>query len=217
MKIEEDRRFGWLYTARPQESTPKRLLLLLHGWTGDENSMWKFVPDLPADYAILAPRAPYPAPRKLGGYSWREIKPGTWGAPTLDELHFSADALVLLVDEWSASVKGASLPVDLIGFSQGGALAVVLMALYPQRLRKVAVLSGFIPAGAEPLLAEQSLSHLGIFWAHGTKDEMITFSRGLDAVEKLRAAGADLRFCQADVGHRVARSCRLALHNFFGE
>ena len=58
-------------TLRIQESTlqPSRLLLLIHGLTGDENVMWVFARDLPAHYWMVAPRAPYAA--EPGGYSWR--------------------------------------------------------------------------------------------------------------------------------------------------
>jgi phospholipase/carboxylesterase len=217
IEIETKAEKGWVFTERPHTAIPKRILLLLHGWTGDENSMWRFASEIPSDYAVFAPRAPYPAPVKLGGYSWREIKPGTWGAPTLDELHFSADALVSFVDERFASVKTASPRIDLIGFSQGGALAVLLAALYPRRMGKVAVLSGFVPVGAEALLKPRLLADVRFFWAHGTQDEMIAFSRGADAVRRLQAAGAEVSFCRADVAHRVSRNCRLALTRFFAE
>lgn len=44
------------------------VFVMLHGWTGDENSMWIFAPRLPADAILLAPRGLYESP--LGGYSW---------------------------------------------------------------------------------------------------------------------------------------------------
>ncbi|MBI4732403.1 MAG: hypothetical protein HY781_09850 [Chloroflexi bacterium] len=75
---------GWTYRLRPATVRPARLLLMLHGWTGDENSMGLFAANMPEQYVVLLPRGPYPAPG--GGYSWRELLPGTWSLPTLDEL-----------------------------------------------------------------------------------------------------------------------------------
>ena len=45
-------------TLRIRESTlqPPRLLLLIHGLTGDENVMWVFARDLAAHYWMVAPR-----------------------------------------------------------------------------------------------------------------------------------------------------------------
>ena len=207
-------KFGWRFRVRPIESKPSRVLLLLHGWTGDESSMWTFAHNFSSDYAIIAPRASYPAPAEKGGYSWREIKPGTWGSPTLEELRFAADALVSLMDEWSASVKIASPTFDIVGFSQGAALAITLTALHPARVDKVAVLSGFVPPGVDALLRPNLLDRVRFFWAHGTKDEMISIERGCASIKSLQKAGADVHLCQADVGHKVSKDCRRALDGF---
>ena len=60
----------WTYRFLPPQRASRRLLLLLHGWTGDENSMWVFARNFPRAAWMLAPRAPFLAPS--GGYSWRE-------------------------------------------------------------------------------------------------------------------------------------------------
>lgn len=207
--------FGWVFCTRSLSETPKRVLLLLHGWTGDENAMWTFTNNFPTDYAIIAPRAPFSAPKEKGGYSWRDLKPGTWGSPTLDELRPPADALVSLVDEWRATLNIANARFDVVGFSQGGALATLLAILYPQRIRKLAVLAGFVPKGvAEAHLLPNMLDGIQCFWAHGTEDNLVSFERGRSSAEMLEKAGAQLRFCAADVGHRVSRECRRALDVF---
>lgn len=216
-KTELIEKFGWTFRFHSAEKSPSRVLLLLHGWTGDESSMWQFTHNFPSDYAIIAPRAPYLAPADKGGYAWREIKPGTWGSPTLDELHFAADNLLSLARFGLDSAKMASPKFDVIGFSQGAALATILAALYPKRVGKVAVLSGFIPSGAEALLCPHLLNDVRFFWAHGIKDELIPFERGQASIKLLENAGADVHLCQADVGHRVSKDCRLALKTFLSK
>lgn len=206
--------FGWTFRVSPIIDVPSRVLLLLHGWTGDENSMWAFAHNLTSHYSIIAPRAPYSAPPDKGGYSWRELKPGTWGSPTLEELGIAADALVSLVDDWSASLSITSPTFDMVGFSQGGALANTLAALHPDRVGKVAILSGFVPSGVERLLHPTLLDDTPFFWAHGTKDELISIDRGRASIELLQKAGADVQLCQAEVGHRVSKECWRSLENF---
>ena len=154
-----------------------------------------------------------PPPDK-GGYSWRELKPGTWGSPTLEELSLAADALVSLVDDWSASLSLASPTFDMVGFSQGGALAATLVALHPARVGKVAVLSGFVPSGVERLLHPGLLEDIRFFWSHGTKDELISIERGRASIEFLENAGAEVQFCQAEIGHRVSKECWRSLATF---
>jgi phospholipase/carboxylesterase len=207
--------FGWVFRARSLSERPQQALLLLHGWTGDENSMWAFAKNFSPQYAILAPRAPFLAPKEKGGYSWRDLKPGTWGKPTLDELRPPADGLVSLVDGWLAALNIPDARFDVAGFSQGGALATLLAILYPQRIRKLAVLAGFVPKGVDDAqLTPGLLSGIDCFWAHGTQDDLVTFERGRESAQRLEAAGAQVRFCEADVGHRVSRECRHALDAF---
>lgn len=208
---------AWTYRVSQPKPSAARLLLLLHGWTGDERSMWRYVKKLPEDYLMIAPRAPYDSKLEKGGYSWRDIKPGTWGAPTLDELRLAAENLVSLADFWLATAKLTSARFDVIGFSQGGALATTIAALYPHRVDRIAVLSGFVPPGVDELLHPNLLKGLRVFWAHGTKDEMISYQRGRASAKLLEKAGAAVSFCTADVEHRVGRECRYSLNEFFAQ
>src|SRR5450759_60210 len=161
----------WIFRFRPANTAPSRLLVLLHGLTGDENSMWVFAHKFPAQVAVLAPRGLYVAPE--GGYTWLEMRPGTWGLPMLDDLRTSAEALIRFVDDWSHSAGVRADQIDLIGFSQGAALAYTLALLHPEWIRALAVLSGFMPVGAEDLLARRLLAGKPVFVAHGRQDNMI--------------------------------------------
>jgi phospholipase/carboxylesterase len=204
---------GWTMRVRHAAQHPARFLLLLHGWTGDENSMWLFARNLPADLWIAAPRAPYTAPE--GGYSWRPLQPGTWGLPSLSDLRPAAEALLRLVDEVSASVGVDASQFDVAGFSQGGALTNTLALLYPQRIRRAAVLAGFMPGGVDDLLARRVLQGKPFFVAHGAQDNLVPLERARQSVELLEQAGAQVIFCQADVGHKVSADCLRSLESFF--
>lgn len=206
-------RGSWVLRLRPAASDPARLLLLLHGWTGDENSMWVFVRNFPENFGILAPRAPYPAPE--GGYSWRAITPNSWGFPGLDELRPAADALVRLVDELAREQAWDAAQFDVIGFSQGAALTCLLGLLHPQRVRRIGVLAGFLPVGAETLLAARPLAGKSIYMAHGTQDELVPIQRARETVAALEQAGAQVSYCEVETGHKVSAECLRGMETFF--
>ena len=110
---------GWVMRVRHAAQEPARFLLLLHGWTGDENSMWVFASKAPEDVWIAAPRAPHAA--EQGGYSWRTLHPGTWGLPTLNDLKPAADSLIRLVDEAESrqlnrDYRGKDRPTNVLSF-----------------------------------------------------------------------------------------------------
>jgi len=203
----------WILNVHHATQEPARFMLLLHGWTGDENSMWIFANGCPDDMWIAAPRAPYSV--EEGGYSWREIQPGNWGLPTLSDLKPAADNLIRLVDGFSVSVGVDATQFDVTGFSQGGALANILTLLYPHRIHKAAVLAGFMPGGVDELLAQRVLADKPFFVAHGTQDNLIPVERAQQSIELLEHAGAVVSFCESEVGHKVGADCLQSLKVFW--
>ena len=204
----------WIFRFRPATAEPSRLLVLLHGWTGDENSMWVFARKLPAQVAVLAPRGPYNAPD--GGYTWCEIRPGTWGLPVMDDLRPSAEALIGFVDDWSQATGVSANQIDLIGFSQGAALSYTLALLHPERIRALAALSGFMPDGAADLIARRPLAEKSVFVAHGKQDKTIPVEQARRSVALLEGSGAQVTYCESDGGHKVSADCFTGLTDMFG-
>jgi phospholipase/carboxylesterase len=199
------------WTLRILPSSSKHILLMLHGWTGDENSMWVFARNFPADYYIIAPRAPHPAPET--GYSWRAPAPrGSW--PTIDLMRPSAAALIDLLDTFSRAYDLDASTVDVIGFSQGAALTFTLGLLYPQRVQKMGILAGFAPDGAEQILAPGQLNGKHTFVAHGTQDQMVPIAQARRTLQLLETAGAQVTYCESEIGHKLSAACLSALEAY---
>ncbi len=194
-----------------------RLLLLVHGLTGDENSMWVFARDLPAAYWMVAPRAPHVAQMAEGGYSWRPAELENVDRFSLDQLHSAAEGLIRLVDEYAASVGLDASAFDVMGFSQGAAMCSLLAFLYPQRIRKVGILAGFVPDGLGELVSRRPLEGKPFLVVHGTKDQMVRIERARAAIKILEQAGAQVTYCEDEVGHKVSVTCLRALKKFFAD
>jgi phospholipase/carboxylesterase len=202
----------WTLRIQPSQSAVPRLLVLIHGWTGDENSMWVFTRGLSSDYWIIAPRAPHTS--EPSGFSWRPLHVETFGKPSFEELLPSAEALIRLIDEYSASVKVDASQFDLMGFSQGAAMVNVLGMLHPNRVRRMGVLAGFVPSGLDDYITKKTLAGKNVFVAHGTKDEMVTVERAQDSIRLLEQAGAQVTYCEDEVGHKLSANCLRALERY---
>ena len=203
---------NWILRVRPAHVEHPRLLVLIHGWTGDENSMWVFARGLSTDHWMVAPRAPYLA--EPSGFSWRPHQPGTFGRPRFEVLRPAVDGLIRLIDEYSASVKVDALQFDLAGFSQGAAMVNLAGMLYPHRVRKMGVLAGFVPAGLDELIAQKPLDGKNIFVAHGTQDQLVPIDRARASIELLEQAGAQVTYCEDEVGHKVSANCLRAFEHY---
>lgn len=207
----------WTLRIREASEASPRLLLLIHGLTGDENSMWVFARDIPAHYWIVAPRGPHPSGMEQGGYSWRPPRGETEDLPGLEQLRPAAGLLIRLVDEYSASQGFAAQTFDVMGFSQGAAMSGLLAFLYPERVRKVGILAGFAPEGLEELVSQRPLEGKSFFVAHGTKDETVPVERARASMEILEKAGAQVTYCEDEVGHKVSVACLRALKKFLSD
>lgn len=205
----------WTFRIRqPRENraSPNRIMLLLHGHLGNENSMWILTNPLPQDYILLAPRAPL----KLGEdqYSWHKVTPA-W--PDLDQYQIITDELLARVAAWQAESDLSIERYDLMGFSQGAVLAYALSILHPKKIRKVAALAGFIPQSWQEKLSPGLLKDKEFYISHGKRDQIVPLSQGRKAAHLLQESGAEVLFCEANSGHKLSVNCFKGLGTFFGQ
>ena len=194
----------------PDRDGPLRLLLMLHGWTGDENSMWIFTPRLPQNFIIISPRGLFPTP--MGGYGWVENDIKGW--PTMSDFNAAMQELMDLID--SLDFPGIyENRFNILGFSQGAALGYALALTYPERINKLAGLSGFFPEPTQGGLVGGRLRGKRIFVAHGLKDEMVPVEKARRVVEALKYSGAEVIYCEEDVGHKLSSGCFRGMDGYF--
>lgn len=202
---------GWVFRQRvPQGEGPHPVVLMLHGWTGDEHAMWIFASRLPAEAMLLAPRGLYSTP--YGGYGWHPHKAKSW--PWIDDFQPSIEALRLILTE-EYFPRADFLDLSLLGFSQGAALSFSYGLLFPFKVRLLAGLSGFMPDGAQALVRNRPLVNKKVFMAHGIQDDLVPITKARQAVGLLEDAGAKVTYCEDDVGHKLSRGCFRGLQAFF--
>jgi len=179
----------------PQPEATRGLAVFLHGWTGDEHSMDVLGAGLAQGWWRISLRAPFRA--APGGFSWT-----TEHAEPTRSIEYTAAAEAVR-DYLRALGLPGGLPLVLVGFSQGSALAFSAIAAGLIPASGLAVLSGFLPHGIEP----SALADLRVFWSHGIRDELVSVDRARADVRRLEMAGAKVDYCEADVGHKVALPC----------
>lgn len=206
---------GWTLKVRqPAGEGPYPVILLIHGWTGDEHSMWVFAPRLPKHALLIAPRAPYPSNHpEIAGYSW--VQERADGFSTLEMFAPAVAAFETLLAELPAHFPQADFArFGMAGFSQGSAFSVAYATQNAAHVQRLAMLAGFLPEASQAALP--ALSGLPVFIAHGTQDQTVPVARAHAAREQLAAAGAQVRYCESEVGHKLGANCVTELAEFFG-
>ncbi len=143
------------------------LLVLLHGYGADEHDLFALTPHLPSEFAVAALRAPLEPPFPTPGRSWYPIE----GLESRDPVHVTRAAEAVLA--WLEIVAGEATAVGLLGFSQGGAVALQALRLDPERIAFVANLSGYAMPGELPRDADLTELRPPVFWGRGVLDEVI--------------------------------------------
>lgn len=200
--------------SSPTESRATRVGLMLHGWTGDETSMWVFANNLPDNWLLIAPRAPYPSQSTdHGGFSWIDKGIDHWPTfrdfiPALNDLHLDLSELELNFPTTNFD------RIAIFGFSQGAAAAFVYSILFATQVTKLGMLAGFLPSNSEGFIPDVRQTNLEIFLGHGSMDKIVPVSRAEEANHALVKLGYSPHLCISDVGHRLGSECFKAFSNF---
>ena len=195
---------------KPVGKGPYPVLLMLHGWTGDENSMWIFSPRLLKNAILIAPRGIYQT--KSSGYSWHADIAMHW--PRVDDFLTSMEEVMKAISTIQIPEANHS-ELHIIGFSQGAALGYTLAVMNPLKVTTLVGLSGFLPDGVSNLLKPDHLKGLPVFIAHGAEDDIVPIERARMSVGSLQDAGAAVVYCEDQVGHKLSAKCFRGLEAFY--
>lgn len=177
-----------LWSAGPQQREGRPLLVILHGYGSNEADLFSLSPYLPLSPVIASLRAPFTAPWPVDGYSWFRLRqradvslPGLVADDDSDAPRTPAvapdstpEACIDAVLSWLDSLETPPSQIGLLGFSQGGVMAIELMRRQPERFSFVVNLSGFVYEGEQPGDVALAESLPPVFWGRGTQDDVIT-------------------------------------------
>ena len=181
------------------------VLFLFHGYGSDEEDLFSFASELSGELFIISVRAPFAM--QPFGHCWYTINFGAnfgkWS--DVDEAVKSRDLILNFIDEAVEAYGLDPEQVNLLGFSQGTVLSYAVALSYPEKIKNVVALSGYID---ENLLIENYLKkdhgHLHIYCSHGQVDQVIPPSWAQKIPEFLENLKIDHIYEEFPTGHGVS-------------
>lgn len=181
------------------------VIIMLHGYGSDENDLFSFASELPSKYAIISLRAPI-AMQPFGN-AWYNIYFDADEGKFSDDVQAieSRDQVAELIDEIILKYEVDGSAVTLLGFSQGTILSFAVALSYPEKVKNVIGLSGYInEAILKQGYRENDISKLNIYSSHGSVDQVIPVDWARKTKPFLKELGIDCSFSEFPVGHGVA-------------
>ena len=161
MKVVIDDFSLWSVSADQRGERP--LVVLLHGRGGREDDMEQFFDLLPPTHVAVSLRA---ALSHGSGFSWLGETDGAALASKLDDA-------AMEVLRWIEANRGDAPCIGLIGWSQGGAVAIQALRISPTVPAFVVTLGGFSGGSFRADDAKLASLRPPVFWGHGDADDVI--------------------------------------------
>ena len=188
-------------TTPSEDKTP--LLLLLHGYGSNEEDLFSFAPELPENYFIISAKAPIEM--QPYGNAWYHISIDPDGVKSSDNegAKVARDMIATFIDEAVKEYDLDPYNVTLLGFSQGTILSYAVALTYPEKVKNVIGLSGYINEDIIDLKSNPSYTHLNIYNSHGTVDQVIPLEAAQKTPDYLEKVGIKSSLSTFPVGHGV--------------
>lgn len=194
------------HVTRPsslKENAP--LIIMCHGYGSDENNLFSFAQELPEELFIISVRAPYPM--QPYGNAWYAInfdaQQNKWN--DVEQAVASRDKISNFIDEACAEYPVAPNNVTLLGFSQGTILSYAVALTYPEKVKNIIALSGYVSEDMLPDdVSEKDYSHLDFYCSHGSVDQVIPVDWARKAPKFLDNLNIKHTYSEFPVGHGVA-------------
>ncbi|MGA8853992.1 MAG: alpha/beta fold hydrolase, partial [Christiangramia sp.] len=170
-----DKNFSLQHIIRKPKTQSEKapVLIMLHGYGSDENDLFSFADELAKELFIISAKAPYSM--QPYGNAWYAIHFDNKDGKFSDDLQAitSRDTIRDFIDEVIENYPVDPENINLLGFSQGSILSYAVALSYPEKIKNVVALSGYINQGIlKNGFENNNFSNLKFYCSHGSVDQV---------------------------------------------
>lgn len=180
------------------------LILMLHGYGSDEKDLFSFANELPEEYIVISLKAPHAM--QPPGNAWYAInfdaQKGKFS--DIEQAILSRELVKTFLEEAIEAYPIDKNKVSLLGFSQGTILSFALALSYPEVIKNVIGLSGYVDTNMiEAGYESKDFSHLKVYNSHGSVDQVIPVEWARQNKPLLEKLNIDTVYEEYPVGHGI--------------
>ncbi len=180
-------------------------LIMLHGYGSDENDLFSFAEELPEELFIISVKAPN-AMQPFGN-AWYAIHWDNNDGKFSDDTQAieSREKIKEFIDEVIENYDLDPDNINLLGFSQGSILSYAVALSYPDKIKNVVALSGYVNQGIlKDGYESDDFSNLKFYCSHGSVDQVIPVEWARKTKPFLDKLKIENSYSEFPVGHGVA-------------
>ena len=181
------------------------VVIMLHGYGSDENDLFSFADELPEELMVISAKAPYRM--QPYGNAWYAIHWDNNDGKFSDDLQAikSRETIRDFIGEVIENYPVDPENINLLGFSQGSILSYAVALSYPELIKNVVALSGYVNKGIiKEGYENNDFSNLDFYCSHGSVDQVIPVQWARKTKPFLDELGIKNSYSEFPVGHGVA-------------
>lgn len=190
----------------PKNTTSKTpLLILLHGYGSNAEDLFSFASELPEDLLIISAQAPHNM--GFNQYAWYTIHFDANDGKFSDipEAIAARDLIATFIDELKEKHQFDHDNITLLGFSQGAILSYSIAFNYPEKIKQVIALSGYLnPEINNTDIDLVKAKNIPFYISHGTEDQVLPVALARETVAFLEEENFDVSYHEYAMGHGVS-------------
>lgn len=192
-----------LVTGGAGVNDPLPLVVVLHGRAAHADGFMRRFFALGVRARVVALEAPRRLPRE-GGFAWLSQRVADAPPAQVErELIEAADAVALELEALVAGRPTVGQPI-VVGYSQGGMVALTLAAERPETVGDVIAAASFLPTELGLVAGSDAGSHVPrVRMVHGRADVVVPYGRARETRDRLRGADWDVELLTVPRGHQL--------------
>ncbi len=178
---------------------------MFHGYGSNEEDLFSFASELPEELVVISVRAPYDL--DPFGHAWYAINfDAEYGKWSDDKQAIeSRDKIKHFIGEACTAHDLDEENITLLGFSQGTILSYAVALSFPEKIKNVIALSGYINENIlQKGYESKDFGQLSIYTSHGQVDQVIPVEWAQKTPDFLKKLNVQHVYEEFPVGHGVS-------------